>query len=145
MAGKHKPNPFLSSNWRSRLSRPRGQFLALLYYVSRAYGMGSLSVVRPSVASIISEPTAWIPLKFCFLLPLGHMPDPFLNFWKKKYLFSLWIFFVFLDMGPYGSQNFKTLLLLQIIAESFQTFPEFLPNGPPKTTVRIFEILKLKF
>ncbi len=28
-------------------------------------------------------------------------------------------------MGPYGGENFKTLLLLQIAAESFQTFPEF--------------------
>ena len=28
-------------------------------------------------------------------------------------------------MGPYGSQDFKTLLLLQIAAESFQTFSEF--------------------
>ena len=30
-------------------------------------------------------------------------------------------FFVFLRMGPYGSQNFKVQLLLQIGAESFQT------------------------
>ncbi len=28
-------------------------------------------------------------------------------------------------MGPYGSQNFKTLLLLQITFESFQTFSAF--------------------
>ncbi len=28
-------------------------------------------------------------------------------------------------MGPYESENFKTLLLLQIAAESCQTFPEF--------------------
>ncbi len=28
-------------------------------------------------------------------------------------------------MGPYGSQNFKTLLLLQITFESFQTFSVF--------------------
>ncbi len=34
-------------------------------------------------------------------------------------------FFVFLNMGPYGSENFKTRLPLQIAAESFQTFPEF--------------------
>ncbi len=30
-------------------------------------------------------------------------------------------------MEPYGSENFKRLLLLQIAAESFQTFPEFSP------------------
>ncbi len=46
-------------------------------------------------------------------------------------------------MGPYGSKNFKTLLL-QIATKSFQTFPEFLPNGPHKTTFGIFEILKIE-
>ncbi len=28
-------------------------------------------------------------------------------------------------MGPYGSQNFKTLLLPEITFESFEPFPEF--------------------
>ena len=62
-------------------------FLALLDYVSRAHGMGSVSfarrpssVVRPSVASIISETIAWNPFKFWLVLPLGHLPDPFLTF-----------------------------------------------------------------
>ncbi len=31
-------------------------------------------------------------------------------------------------MGPYGSQNCKTLLLPQIATKSFQTFPEFLSS-----------------
>ncbi len=43
-------------------------------------------------------------------------------------------------MEPYGSQDFKTLLLLQIAAESFHTFPEFSSYGPHKTTFGIFEI-----
>ncbi len=47
-------------------------------------------------------------------------------------------------MGSYGSETFKTLLLLQIAAESFQTFPKFLHNGPHKTTFGIFEILKIE-
>ncbi len=38
------------------------------------------------------------------------------------------LFFVFINMGPYESENFKTLLLLQVVAESFQTFPEFSPD-----------------
>ena len=44
-------------------------------------------------------------------------------------------------MGPYGSENFK-MLLLQIAAESFQTLPEFaslLLNGPHKNAFGIFE------
>ena len=58
--------------------------LALLDHVSRAHGMGVFvrrlsSVVRPSVATIISEPIPWIPFKFWSLHPLGHMPDPFFN------------------------------------------------------------------
>ncbi len=40
-------------------------------------------------------------------------------------------------MGPYGSENLKTLLL-QIAAESFQNFLKFLPNGPHKTMFGIF-------
>ena len=49
-----------------------------------------------------------------------------MNFWKKKcVLIFLRILFVFVNMGPYGSKNFKTLLLLQIAAECFQTSPEF--------------------
>ncbi len=28
-------------------------------------------------------------------------------------------------MGPNGSENVKTILLLQIAAKSFETFPEF--------------------
>ena len=48
-------------------------------------------------------------------------------------------------MGHYGSLDFKTIPLLQIAAESFQTFfLNFLPNGPHKTTFGIFEILKIK-
>ncbi len=48
-------------------------------------------------------------------------------------------------MGPYGSEYFKTLLLLQIAAESFQTFfLNFLPIGPHKTAFGIFEILKIE-
>ncbi len=34
------------------------------------------------------------------------------------------ILFVFVNMRPYGSQNFKTLLIPQISFESFQTFSE---------------------
>ncbi len=47
-------------------------------------------------------------------------------------------------MGPYRSENFKTVLLLQIAAEGFQTFLNYLPNGPHKTTIGIFEILKIE-
>ncbi len=59
-----------------------GKYLALLDYVSRAheielrpsYVVRRPSVRRPSVASIISEVTAWIAFKFQLWLPLGLMP-----------------------------------------------------------------------
>ncbi len=41
-------------------------------------------------------------------------------------------------MEPYGSENFKTLLLLQITVKSFQTIPEFFPNGPHKNAILDF-------
>ncbi len=54
-------------------------FLALLDYVSRAHEIKirPSSVRRPSVASIISEVTAWIAFKFQLWLRLGHMPRRF--------------------------------------------------------------------
>ncbi len=53
---------------------------------------------------------------------------------SQKYVWDFWNFenwnfnifvFVFVNMGPNGSENFKTLLLLQIAPQSFQTCPEF--------------------
>ena len=44
----------------------------------------------------------------------------FIFFW-----ILLRIFFVFVNMGLYGSDNFKTLPLLQFPAKGFQIFPEF--------------------
>ncbi len=55
------------------------------------------------------------------------------------------IFFVFVNMGPYESEDLKALHLQQIAAEVFKLFLNFLPNGPHKTTVGSFEIFKLKF
>ena len=103
----------------------------------------SVSVVRPSVASIISEPIAWIPFKFWLLPPLGHMPDPVLILCFVIFFTNI---FRFVNMGRYGSQNFKTLLLLQILSQPkvFKLFLNFRPNGPHKATLGIFEILKIE-
>ncbi len=53
-------------------------------------------------------------------------------------------FFVFVNMGPYGSENFQTLLLLQIAAENFQTFPECSSQWSSQNYVWDFEILKIE-
>ncbi len=54
-------------------------------------------------------------------------------------------FFVYryINMGPYGSENFYTLLLIQIAVESFQTFPECWSQWSSQNYVAIFEILSL--
>ncbi len=59
--------------------------------------------------------------------PWAICPEFFLIFKKQKKFPFLMNIFRFCYMGLYGSENFnsKTLLLLQIAAESFQTFPEF--------------------
>ncbi len=107
------------------------QFLALLDYVSRAHQIK----IRPS--SVVCRPSdrLWHQLSLNFMhgflsnfscgFPWAICPDIFFIFEKKNFLNFLQIFFVFVNMGPYGSENFKTLLLLQIAFESFQTFPEF--------------------
>ncbi len=46
-------------------------------------------------------------------------------------------------MGPYGCENFKTLLLLQITTKSFQTCPEFYSQRPSESYVGDF--LNFKF
>ncbi len=57
--------------------------------------------------------------------PWAIRSDVFLIFEKKIFSNFLQIFFIFFNMGPYGSENFKMLLLLQIAAKRFETCPEF--------------------
>ncbi len=65
------------------------------------------SVLRLSVSSGFSEAAAWIQAKSTY---------PPLFFFSKFSRFKVllfFFFFVFVNMGPYGSKNFKTLLPLQ--------------------------------
>ncbi len=57
--------------------------------------------------------------------PWAICPDVFFRLKKKKIEFFPNVFVFVNMMGPYGSKNFKTLLLLQITAKSFETCPEF--------------------
>ncbi len=68
----------------------------------------------------------------------------FFNVWEKiGGGGGLQIFFIVVHMGSYGSENFKTLLLLQIGAKSFQPFPELFFPMVHKTAFGIFEILNI--
>ncbi len=104
------------------------------------------SVVHPSLVSIISELMAWISFKFQLLVVLHNTPGCCLDFWKKSFsdYFMTYFFFFFVNIGPYESKRFKTLLLLQITTKIFKPFLNFLPNGPHKTTFGIFDILKIE-
>ncbi len=54
------------------------------------------------------------------LLPLGNALRRF-EFLTKNFFFDfLQTFFIFVNLWPFGSENFKTLLLVQIAGESFQ-------------------------
>ncbi len=72
------------------------------------------------MALIISEPISWI-FQNWFLGCPGPYAQTVFEFLKKKHIF--W-FFIFVNMGPYGSKTFKTLLLPQIAFESCLTFSE---------------------
>ncbi len=79
--------------------------------------------------------------------PWAILPDGFWIFEKKNAFakFSGFFFSVFVNMRPYGRQNFKTLLLPQITFDSFQTFLNFLLSGPHKSSTVLdfwnFELL----
>ncbi len=114
--------------------------LALLDYVSRAHEIEIRpSSVRPSVASIISEVTAWIALKFWLWLPLGHMPRLFFIF---EIIFFIIIFlgilFVFVNMGAKTSKRYSFNSLLNL----FNFFLNVLFSGRHNST---FGFLKFKF
>ena len=58
----------------------------------------------------------------------------------KLYTLTLSLFVIFLRIGPYGSNNFQTLLLrLKIALKLFQTFPEsYLNRCSPKKSIALF-------
>ncbi len=64
--------------------------------------------------------------------PRAIYPDSFFIFEKKIFFNFLRIFFVFVNMGPYGSENFKKLLFLQKQPKAFNLFLHFLLKGPHK-------------
>ncbi len=147
-----QPFPGFSSPWSSQKYCFRflkvwvfhfNEFLALLDYISRAHEIAIClsSVVRPSVSpgrvAIISELNARISFSFSYGFPWAIPSDIFWIFEKRNSIF-LRIFFVFVNMGPYGGKNFKTILLLQIAADSFQTFPEFSSQWSSQNTLGIF-------
>ena len=67
-----------------------------------------------------------------------------LDFWSLRILI-LTEFSSFLNTGPYRSENFKTLLLLEITFELFQTSVKFSLQRTSQSTVLDFWILSFRF
>ncbi len=104
--------------------------LALLVFTQPRYchgvGIGRSSGYPSSVNSGFSETSTWIQTKFHGKLPICHISRKFYSFFFQNCNFSNFhIFFVFVNIGPYGSQICKTVLLPQIPPEFCET-SEFL-------------------
>ncbi len=88
----------------------------------RLYGSQTFKTLLPEMTfesfESFSEYSShyWSSQKFCF----EYLK--FLVFYFSGFFF---FFFVFVNMGPYVSQNFKPLLLPQNTIGSFQPFPKF--------------------
>ncbi len=119
-------------------------FLALLDYVSRAHEIN----IRPSSVVPSSVVRLWHRLSLKLLhgllsnfscgFPWAICPAFFFMF-EKKFVFDfLQIFFLFVNMGPYGSQNFKRYSSLKSVLNLFNFFLKFLLSGPHKSTVLDF-------
>ena len=95
------------------------------------------SIVRPSVCQLSLNLMHGLLSNFSCGFPWAIRSDFFWIFEKKFFFDFLRIFFVFVNMGPNGSENFKTLLL-QIVAKCFETCPEFFSQWSSQNYVRDF-------
>ncbi len=93
--------------------RSIGGILALLYCVSRASAVAQAPVVRMSVKRIFSETVKRINARICEKAAIHHTYRPFFSIFKYS-IFEFLNFFIFVNMGSYGSENFKTLLHVQL-------------------------------
>ena len=127
-------------------------FLAQLVTTSWDYQIAQASVVRPSVRrpSVVrlwhglepapSELLSSNLLRTCLLAVSPGVFFIFSKFWNLEF----WrIFSDFLIMGVYGTENFKTLLLLQFFMDQFQTISPTTWGGPSQNL--FLRILNLAF
>ncbi len=107
------------------ICRSSGVFSSAWLYQQSSWNLTSSVVRRPSSVCGIDYLRSYCMDLFQIQLwrPMGYMPRRFF-FIILFFFYFLRIFFVFVNMGTYGSQNFKTLLLPQITFESFQTLSE---------------------
>ncbi len=123
------------------------KFWVFIFQIVFSFSLTSNAMGAKTSKRYSSLKTRLNPFKLFLTFVSGahkHYSFEFLKFW----VFNFSRFFVFVNMGPYGSQNFKTLLLPQINFESFLPFLNFLLIGPHKSTVFfcfVFQILSFWF
>ncbi len=134
-------------------------FLALLDYAhdydyAHAHGIELCplsvrrpSVRRPSVSQLSLNPTNGFLSNLVVSSPGPYAWTFFFCFFLYFWDFFTNMFFAFVNIESYGSENFKTLLLVQIAAESFQTFPAFSSQWSSQKIPRLgfLKFWKLKF
>ncbi len=114
--------------------------LALLDCVSRPYSMRICpSSVRRPCPNLSQNLLDRFLSNFSCCLRWPIRPDVFWIF-EKKNAFPI-LFFVFVNMGPYGSKQIKRCSSLKSLLNIFKPFLNFLLNGPHKSTV--LDFLKL--
>ncbi len=74
----------------------------------------------------------------------GPLKGMLMFFFEIFVNFNFYDFFL-VNMGPYGSQNFKVLLLLQILGETFQNFFWLFSNGPHKIALSFLKFWNWNF
>ncbi len=95
------------------------------------------SVVRPSVRG---PHYLWTYCMNSIQILVDASPGPYAGP-IVEFLIFLWIFFLFVNMGPYGgSQKWQP----KSQPKTFKRFLNFLPNDTHKTTLVILEILKIE-
>ncbi len=102
-------------------------------------------VLRPSVASIISEVISIDFFQILVVASHGPYPRTFFNFLKIVFGFFMNIFFSFslLTWDSMGAKISKRYSSHKSQVNVFKLFLNFLPIDPHKTTLGIFEILKI--
>ncbi len=121
--------------------------LALLDFVSSGAGVRRASVIRPSVRPSITQ-ICQKQLHGCrpnfkesYLYPPYLQTFSFSFFFSKVFTFQIFmIFFALVNMGPYGSKRFKTLLLLLFSSDLSQTLWR---NKAVITECKVMDILAI--
>ena len=119
-------------------------FFFFFRYFSFSLTLDSMGVKTSKRYSSLKSLLDFSTLVLNFIHSGRHKSTAF-GFWKFWVYDCSQFFFVFVNMGPFWSKNFKTLLLPQITIKYFETSPDFFFNRPHKSTFWMFKIVSFWF